>query len=799
MADNKTTQTTVFKADISQFKNAISEANASLKTAKAEFEAASAKAALMDDKTAALGAQMNLFKAQLNAAADKVSAYKGQIAALNDANEKNRSKLKELADTYEKVVAEQGASSDAAKRLQKEMSALEKTINGNDKEIDKLKISMNSAQAEVYKATKSMNDLSKSMDKNADEAKGAGKETKNLEKDEKKLEQQQKSLNSAIQKGVSALGAFASKAATVGVSAIKTGIDQAIKGFTAYTAAVTAAAAATVGVTKAAAEYADEVNTQAAITGMSTEQVQKLKYASDLIDVSFETVSSSMARMIRNMNSARTGTGATAEAFAKLGVSVTDANGNLRDSDTVFEEAIRALGKIDNETERDAMAMQLFGKSAQELNPLILGGIDKLKELGDEADRLGLILSQDALDHLNDFGDSMDILKAKASSTGRVIAGVFAGGLTDLTTTISDALPSLGGIVAKLFSGEDVGVELDVAVTQLGNTLLSKIEKSAPKLLNGLNEILSSLFYAGARNIPAFMSSIGQPMLDGFVNLIQMLITSLPLLINNLRDSVIPAVLSAAVSLVTTLTEALPTMVPLVVDAALQLLMGLVDAIGLVIPPLLAQLPMIIQTIADALIAAAPTILQTGFQVLMSLIDGLIQAIPILIDFIYVTLIPIIVDTLLNKNNLKQLINAAIQLIMAIIKGFYQAVPAIIAAIPEIMASLIEAIFEIDWLGVGWEIIKSIFDGMINGVKSLGRGVVDAIKGLFGGKSDIEIGVTDKGLALPASNLPTSLSNQSIVNNSTNVTYNQYITSPKALDAKTIYRQSKTLINNFAG
>lgn len=875
MANDKTTQTTVFKADISQFKNAISEAERSLKLARSEFEVAAAKADKLGDATASLAAQEDLLKASISAAEQKIAAYKGQIAALNDATEKNKAKLSELADTYAKVVEEQGASSDEAKKLKKAMEDLKKEVNGNDAQIVKLTTTMNRTQAEIYKADKAMSDLKNSMDDTADKTKDAEKETKNLEKSEKKLENQQESLNEAIQKGVAALGAFASKAATVGVNAIKTGIDQAIKGFAAYTAAATAAAAATVGVTKAAAEYADEVNTQAAITGMSTEQIQKLKYASDVIDVSFETVSGSMAKLTKNMAAAKDSMGGAvsnaaalakaqssvktatldlqsaqlayntavqksgegsvaaqkaaialekaqnklaeanrnvasasqpaseeakgvAAAFKTLGVAVTDSAGNLRSNQDVFQDTITALGKISNETERDALAMQIFGKSAQELNPLILGGADKLKELGDEADRLGLILSQDALDHLNNFGDSMDIFKAKAASTGRVIAGVFAGGLTDLTTTISDALPSLGGLVAKLFSGEDIGADLDVTLTQLGNTLLSKIANGAPKLLNGFNKILSSLFYSVARNIPAFMSAIGQPMLDGFVNLVSMLIANAPLLINNLRDSVIPAVLSAAVSLVTTLTEALPTMVPLVTDAALQLLLGLLDAIGLVIPPLLAQLPMIVQTIANAIVAAAPMLLQTGFQVLMSLIIGITQAIPQLVDAI-VALIPIITETLLNKDNLKQLIKAAIELAMALIKGFYQIIPAIYQAIPEIMASLIEAIFEIDWLDVGWQLIKAVFDGVYNGIKSLGKGVVKALKNLFGGDTDISVGVSGGGLTIPTSNLPTSLNGQNITNNNSNtINYYQNNYSPKALDSKTIYRQSKTLINNFA-
>lgn len=801
MANDKTTQTTVFKADVSQFKSAISEAERSLKLARSEFEVAAAKADKLGDATAKLAAQEDLLKASISAAEQKIAAYKGQIAALNEATEKNRAKLKELADTYEKVVAEQGASSDEAKKLKKAMEDLKKEVSGNDAQIVKLTTTMNRTQAEIYKADKAMSDLKNSMNDTADKTKEAEKETKELASAEKKLEAQQNSLNSAIQKGVAALGAFASKAATFGISAIKTGIDQAIKGFTAYTAAAGAAATATVALSKSAADYVGDIKKEALITGLSQQQVQLYKEAADIIDVSYETISGSMSKLVKSMAAAQTtdkGPNALAEAFQSLGVAVRDSNGELRDSEDVFSEAIKALGKISNETERDALAMQIFGKSAQDLNPLILGGVDALEAFSDELKQSGILLSDEAIENIDQLGDGFDMLKIKSGGAGRAIVAVFAGELRGLLDTVSNALPSLGGIVAKLFSGEDVGVELDVAVTQLGNTLLSKIEKSAPKLLNGLNEILSSLFYAGARNIPAFMSALGQPMLDGFVNLIQMLITSLPLLINNLRDSVIPAVLSAAVSLVTTLTEALPTMVPLVTDAALQLLLGLIDAIGLVIPPLLAQLPMIVQTIANAIIAAAPMLLQTGFQVLMSLIIGITQAIPQLVDAI-VALIPIITETLLNKENLKALIKAAIELAMALIKGFYQIIPAIYQAIPEIMGALIEAIFEIDWLDVGWQLIKAVFDGIYNGIKSLGKGVVKALKNLFGGDTDINVGVSGGGLALPVSNLPTSLNNQNIVNNNSSIVYNQYITAPKALDAKTIYRQSKTLINNFAG
>lgn len=175
---------------------------------------------------------------------------------------------------------------------------------------------------------------------------------------------------------------------------------------------------ALVGLAVKAGKLSDDLHTLSDTTGLSMETLQKFRYASDLIDVSVETLSGSLARLTRNMGNAQRGNVQTQEAFARLGVSITDVNGNLRDNEEVFNEVIKALGQIEEETERDAVAMQLFGRSAQQLNPLIKGGADRLKELGDEAKAAGLIMSDEALDGILEFNDGIDKLKAIFSATG---------------------------------------------------------------------------------------------------------------------------------------------------------------------------------------------------------------------------------------------------------------------------------------------------------------------------------------------------------------------------------------------
>lgn len=160
------------------------------------------------------------------------------------------------------------------------------------------------------------------------------------------------------------------------------------------------------------AEAADELSTLSKQTGISTSELQKMKYASDLVDVSVDEITGAMTKMKKNMASTSKDTQA---AFERIGVSVTDTNGQLRSSTDVFYEVLQGLSQISNETERDVVAMQLFGKSADQLAGIIDDGGASLKALGEEAEALGLILDQETLDSLNNVNDQVDKLKAKAN------------------------------------------------------------------------------------------------------------------------------------------------------------------------------------------------------------------------------------------------------------------------------------------------------------------------------------------------------------------------------------------------
>lgn len=217
-----------------------------------------------------------------------------------------------------------------------------------------------------------------------------------------------------------------------------------------------------------AGSAADDLNTLSKQTGIGTADLQKYSYAADLVDVSVEAIAKSNKKLTRNAYEAANGSQTQAEAFAALGVSVTDSDGNLRDSEAIFQDVIGALGQMTNETERDALAQKLMGKSAAELNPLIEDGGETYKQVSDTMSKYGLdYVDQETLDKANQFNDQLDTMKLLGSvaiaQVGSQLAAYLApalekvvdwvGKLANWLSTLSPQTLTIIGIIAAVVAG----------------------------------------------------------------------------------------------------------------------------------------------------------------------------------------------------------------------------------------------------------------------------------------------------------------------------------------------------------
>lgn len=295
------------------------------------------------------------------------------------------------------------------------------------------KVSETKEKLDLLKQAQAQMDADDSVDKTS-------KEYRELQRDIIETESKVKNFESQLRK----VGNVNLRAASEQVKELGGKLESAGQALMPLSAAGAAVAGGIGALAYKSGQAADDINTLSKVTGISTYELQKYNAAADLVDVSTEAIAKSHARLSKNMASAANGSKAQAEAFAKLGVNVTNADGSLRDSDAVFQDVITALGGMKNETERDALAMQLMGKSAMELNPLIEDQGETYKNVADTLAKYNLdFVDQETLDKANEFNDQLDMMKVLGTTALSVVGA-------QLAEYLAPALEKVGGWVGKL-------------------------------------------------------------------------------------------------------------------------------------------------------------------------------------------------------------------------------------------------------------------------------------------------------------------------------------------------------------
>ena len=258
--------------------------------------------------------------------------------------------------------------------------------------------------------------------------------------------------------------------------------------FAAVAAAIVKVEKSMISMTKESAAFADNIITLSMQTGQSTQQLQEFAYATELIDVSVDTLQGSLTKLTNNMQDTMNGTGNAKASFEALGVSVTNADGSMRSANDVFYETIDALGQVKNETERDAMSMDIFGRSAQDLNPLIIQGSKTLKAYADEAHNVGYVLDDEALSALGAVDDAYQRLQKTQEGVKNQLSAEFAPYLEefygDVTTMVKDggkALKDSGIVDAFGMLLETVGDILN-PMSDLSNNRVPALTKALQPL-----------------------------------------------------------------------------------------------------------------------------------------------------------------------------------------------------------------------------------------------------------------------------------------------------------------------------
>lgn len=391
--------------------------------------------------------------------------------------------------------------------LQKALEAAEKTYGTSSKEADNYRLALTKAETELGKMGQQLGEASKAAQQADDAMKGIGGDLPSA------------TSNAEVLGGV--FGDIGGKVGgildQVGVQ-LPAGITDVIGQFGAMGAAASAVVGAVAGIVDEmnrardeAANYIDDLNTQASVADLPTEIIQEWQYMADMVDVSVDTVVGSMRKLKESMrNAVDEGRG-----FLQVGESIIpiydEQTGELRDLNDVFLDSLDGLKGIENYLDRDAAAMELFGKKSSELNPLLDTSRQNIEAMRDAAHESGYVTDDVSQRILGNWQNVKDQLAKNEEAYKRNQAAY----QTAIRNMDQLSAGELRQVENNLFAAEKAYSDSLRATKGFFNTIhatMLDIGAGAKKLFLGIKDFFTggSSYASGTANAAAGVALVGE-------------------------------------------------------------------------------------------------------------------------------------------------------------------------------------------------------------------------------------------------------------------------------------------------
>jgi len=255
-----------------------------------------------------------------------------------------------------------------------------------------------------------------------------------------------------------------------GFGSIKTAIMGGVAALGLYAAAAAAVKFDTMA--RGALDAADKIDKLSSKLGVSTDFLQQAEFAASQSGVGFDTMSMAMQRWTRRAAEAAAGTGEARDAVKELGIDLKDAGGNLKSSEQLFRDALKALSGVENQADKIRLAMKLFDSEGVAL----VNMADNFESLADEAEKLGIVLDRDTIAKAVTTKDELDKLDrvVKKFTTETLVE------LAPILVSVAEKMADVAKAAGTWFKNmqEIKQVELTAEVTRLTeemDTLKDKI------------------------------------------------------------------------------------------------------------------------------------------------------------------------------------------------------------------------------------------------------------------------------------------------------------------------------------
>ena len=448
------------------------------------------------------------------------SEYKKALADITRSLKEVSSETKAVTSSYDKEDKSQKAVTEQSKALNKQLDVqnqkielmkkhydqLAKSEGASEEELSKLRTQINNAQADANKTAAKIKELGNETDAAGGKFSGMGEK----------------------------IGSFA-KVAAASLAAV--GTAAAAMGKKLYDAA------------KETAAMGDEIDKESQKLGISAETYQTLNYAMERSGSSISDLSKGVKTITQSLADAQNGVEGATEQFDSLGVSVKNTDGTFKSAEDILLGTIDALANMEDETQRNAAAQEIFGKSASELNPLLNAGADAIKALQQEAKDYGMVMSDEAVAASAAFSDSMDKLQGTATGLKTKLVSDLLPGLTQVANGFADLLNGSSG------AGESIQAGFE--------SMIGAINDRIPEMV----EVIQSVVSAVVAVAPDIIKGLAESLLGAIPDLIPVI------------SDAIKGIGSVVIELIPEVLEAIPELLSSIVEGSLDIVRGLWDSI----------------------------------------------------------------------------------------------------------------------------------------------------------------------------------------------------------------------------
>jgi hypothetical protein len=246
------------------------------------------------------------------------------------------------------------------------------------------------------------------------------------------------------------------------------------------------AAKALADLVKRGADSADSMGKLAQGVGVPVEELSRLSHAAKMSNVDVEHLGHMLGFMAKAMGDAAGKAAHGTNAFKVLGISVTDADGRLRGTEEVLLEIADRFSTMEDSAAKTALTWAIFGKKSEQIIPLLNEGAAGLRTLGEEADRLGVTISDATYRGADEFNDSLDRMRAIGSSFSKMVATKLGPSLTELANEFTNTASSSSALkeaADALAAGVKVLVSVGVTIAAVFNVAGKAIGATAAALV----------------------------------------------------------------------------------------------------------------------------------------------------------------------------------------------------------------------------------------------------------------------------------------------------------------------------